>query len=173
MESDQRRLWRITVVDGTLRTFTGGPALEPLGGGRFRVGPRGAELLFPAASSANAQELHVLAPPLAPAVFKRLPPLNAAGDLTPFAGRYHSPELGATYEVTIAGPALWIVRPRTSALTVEPIGPNLFAAPANSPTVTFQRAAGGAVTGMAISMGRVRRLPFTRVGGSGPGTAGR
>jgi CubicO group peptidase (beta-lactamase class C family) len=153
---------RVTVVDGALRTSPGGPALEPLGDGRFRAGPRGAEAVFPGASHASDQELHLLSPPLAPAVFKRLPSMAAALDLKPFAGRYHSSELDATYDVSVAGQALSIARPRTSPLTVEPIAPNQFAAAPNSPTVTFQRT-GNTVTGMTISMGRVRRLPFTRV----------
>ena len=53
---------RITVVDGTLRTFPGGPGLEPLGGNRFRVGPRGAEVMFPAASRRCAGDARAVAP---------------------------------------------------------------------------------------------------------------
>jgi CubicO group peptidase (beta-lactamase class C family) len=153
---------RIALVDGALRTAPTGPPLEPLGDGRFRSGPRGGELLFPRAAAAGAQELHLLSPPLAPAVFKRLPAMTPAADLARYAGRYHSTELDATFEVAVDGKVLTIARPRISTLTVEPIAADQFAATSGSPTVTFQRA-GNAITGMTISMGRVRRLPFTRV----------
>ena len=130
---------RITVVDGTLRAGPTGPALLTLGDGRFTTGPRGGEVRFPPAPPSNDQELHLLAPPLAPAVFKRLPPVGAQVDLTPFAGRYHSSELEVTYDVAVVDQTLVIARPRIANLVVSPIGADRFAGASGSPTVTFQR----------------------------------
>ena len=83
------------VVDGTLRTGPTAPASWPLGDGPLphRTARRRAAL--PAAVPRPAtQELHLLSPPLAPAVFERLPPMSdAAPTSTPFAGRYHSADL--------------------------------------------------------------------------------
>ena len=117
----------------------------------------------------------MLAPPLAPAVFERLPPLSAAAETsTPFAGRYHSADLDATYDVTVDGQTL-VVSPaaRRPSLVVTPIGRRHVRRGVGSPTVTFQSTGAGSPA-MTISMGRVRRLPFTRVGGaSDRQTAGR
>ncbi len=162
---------RVTVVDGALRGG-GGPPLLAFGDGRFRAGPRGGEVRFPPAAQAVDQELHLLAPPLAPAVFKRLPPVAAPVDLAQFSGRYHSSELGVTYDVAVVDQTLVIERPRIANIVVSPIGADRFAGASGSPTVTFQRTAAG-VIGMTISMGRVRRLPFTRAGEARPTSPGR
>jgi CubicO group peptidase (beta-lactamase class C family) len=163
---------RITLADGALRTAATAPTLLAVGDGRFRTGPRGGELHFPTRSPGAAQELHALSPTLPPVVFKQLPPMAAPPDLAPFAGRYHSADLDTTYEVTVDGQTLVVRRPRVTSLTVTPIAADKFAGASGSPMVSFQRT-GGQVTGMTISMGRVRRLPFTRVGGVTPSTAGR
>jgi CubicO group peptidase (beta-lactamase class C family) len=162
---------RITLADGALRTGPTAPALLAMGDGRFRTGPRGGELHFPTPSPGATQELHALSPTLAPVVFKRLPPMSAPPDLAPFAGRYHSADLDTIYEVTVDGQALVVRRPRVNALVLTPIAADTFAAASGSPVVSFQRTS-GQVTAMTISMGRVRRLPFTRVGGPSPTTAG-
>jgi hypothetical protein len=156
-------LFRAVVADGALRTSPTGPALPAVGDGRFRFSLRSSgELVFPPAARASDQELHILSPPLPPAVFKRLPPVPASVDLAPFAGSYHSRDLGATYEVVVQGSSLAIKRPRLTDLVVEPVGAAQFAGAFGGPTVTFQRS-GPDVSGMTISMGRVRRLPFERV----------
>jgi hypothetical protein len=156
---------RVRVVDGALRFATNAPPLVSFGNGRFRAGERGAEILFPLAQPGMPQELHLPSPTMPPAVFRRLAPLSGPVDLAPFAGRYHSSDLGATYEVVADGKNLIVKRPRVSDLVLEPIAPNQFVATSNSPTVTFSRS-GNTTTGMTISMGRVRRLPFTRAGTS-------
>ncbi len=127
---------------------------------------------FPPPAQGDDQELHLLAPPLAPAMFKRLPPVAAPVELTPFAGRYHSTDLGVTYDVAVVDQTLVIARPRIANLVVSPIGADRFAGASGSPTVTFQRTGAG-VSGMTISMGRVRRLPFTRAGEARPTSPGR
>jgi CubicO group peptidase (beta-lactamase class C family) len=155
---------RVIVAGGALRTSPTAPALIPVGDGRFRGSLGGVgELVFPRATRPSDQELHVLSPPLQPAVFKRLPPAPASVELTAFAGRYYSSDLAATYEVVIQASALAIKRPRIADLRLEPVSADQFAGASGSPTVTFQRS-GSEVTGMTISMGRVRRLPFERVG---------
>jgi CubicO group peptidase (beta-lactamase class C family) len=156
---------RLAVVDGTLRATPTAPPLMSVGDGRFRSSLRGGEIVFPRTTRPEDQELHVLSPPLAPSVFNRLPALASAPDLTAFAGRYQSRDLGATYEVTVQGSALAIKRPRIADLVVEPIAADRFAGASGFPSVAFQRT-GGDVTGMTISMGRVRRLPFQRLAAS-------
>jgi CubicO group peptidase (beta-lactamase class C family) len=162
---------RVTVVDGTLRMSPTAPPLLPMGDGRFRTGPRGGELMFPTAAPGAPQELHLLSATLATVVIRRLPPMDTPPDLAPFAGRYHSADLDTTYEVTVDGQTLVVKRPRVNSLVVTPIAADKFAGASGSPTVSFQRT-GGQVTAMTISMGRVRRLPFSRVGGATPSTAG-
>ena len=163
---------RITLADGALRTGPTAPALLAMGDGRFRTGPRGGELHFPTPSPGAAQELHALSTTMPPVVFTRLPPMSAPPELAPFAGRYQSADLDTTYEVTVDGQTLVVRRPRVTSLVVTPIAVDKFAGASGSPMVSFQRT-GGQVTAMTISMGRVRRLPFTRVGGVTPSTAGR
>jgi CubicO group peptidase (beta-lactamase class C family) len=163
---------RITLADGALRTGPTAPAFLAMGDGRFRTGPRGGELHFPTASPGAAQELHALSLTLPPVVFKRLPPMSAPPDLAAFAGRYRSADLDTTYELTVDGQTLVVRRPRVTSLVVTPIAADKFAGASGSPMVSFQRT-GGQVTAMTISMGRVRRLPFTRVSGSSTTTAGR
>ena len=153
---------RVSVVDGALRSAGGGSALIPFGGGRFRTNERSGEILFPNHRPGTPREMLVLSPPLAPAVFRQLPPMTAPVDLAPFVGRYHSPDLNVTYEVAASGQTLVVKRPRIADLILEPIAPNQFAGRSGSPTITFSRV-GDAVTGMTISTGRVRRLPFTRI----------
>jgi CubicO group peptidase (beta-lactamase class C family) len=162
---------RVVISDSGLLAVATGPALLAMGGGRFRAGLRGGELLFPPATGAD-QELHVLSPPLPPAVFTRLAPVEGIVDLRPFAGRYESIDLGAVYNVTVKDQTLVVARPRIADLVVMPIGGDRFTGAADGLTVTFRRTPAG-VTGMTISMGRVRRLPFTRLGGSPASTAGK
>ena len=156
---------RVIVVDGGLRGGPSGPPLLAFGDGRFSAGLRGGEVLFPPAAQAADQELHLLAPPLAPAVFRRLPPVAAAG-------RSHAVRRPLSLE-PIWGPPTrspwWpdagdrAAADRQSSSS-RPIVADRFAGASGAPTVTFQRTGAG-VSGMTISMGRVRRLPFTRVGG--------
>ena len=91
LECGDRRRPAVAVVDGGLRSSPTGPAAAGL---RRRPLPRRTarrRAAVPAAAQAGRRRnCTLLAPPLAPAVFKRLPPVAADVDLAPFAGGYHS-----------------------------------------------------------------------------------
>lgn len=77
--------------------------------------------------------------------------------LTQFAGRFHSPELEATYDITVVGENLML---RGSRL--NPSGRDSFAF--GSSTLRFNRNSGGIITGFNLEAGRVRNIHFARTG---------
>ena len=97
-------------------------------------------------------------------VFRGPPP----ADLTPFAGRYYSTELDATYDVGVSGSALTVKRPRGEVDTLT-FGANASAVAdartfsAGGLTYRFAANAGGKAPGFAVDIGRARGMEFDRV----------
>lgn len=158
--TDQVR--RMVVKDHVL--ISSGTSLEPLGGGRFRAAgqPTGAQ--FDLSAGSPAPLLLVDRPPMKPAVFERLAPAPA-GLSSDVDGDYRSDELGLTYSIArSAGRVVIKAPPRLEDVTVERIAADTFTNDAGW-TVTFTRKS-GAVDGLMISTGRVRRLRFVKLGAS-------
>jgi CubicO group peptidase (beta-lactamase class C family) len=107
-------------------------------------------------------------PPPAPAEAYAPPPL------APFAGRYHSPELGVEWRIEERDGALTLVHPRHPDMGLRAVGPDTFAVYAEAGTLpgawssgyfrlALERDEAGAVRGMRASSGRIRHLWFARV----------
>ena len=85
----------------------------------------------------------------------------AARDLSGLAGRYHSTELDATYDVSVAGTTLTAKRPRGEVDTLQVVGPQTFRAGAL--TYRFSPNVAGKVPSFAVDIGRARGMQFDRV----------
>jgi CubicO group peptidase (beta-lactamase class C family) len=84
-------------------------------------------------------------------------------DLVPFAGRYHSAELGVTYRVTLEDNQLWL-RLEDRSLKPIPMGPmNRDTFNLNGNLARFRRDAGGRIVSMSLGSGRVRDLALKRL----------
>lgn len=152
--------WR----DGALRQAGAAAPLVPLGGGLFRPDDQAHAWRF-GTSATGAAELRIRDFWPTDRLFTRLSePLPAAAVLSRFAGRYHSDETDAGYTVHLSGARLTLAWPRGYAVDLTAIGGDRFIGSLG--TVTFLRAADGAVTGLMISNRRLRRLVASRVAGS-------
>ena len=98
------------------------------------------------------------APEQTPATVTRGP---SPSDLTPFAGRYYSEELDATYDVLSTGTTLTVRRPRGEVDTLAFAGERSFRA--NGLTYRFAPNADGKARGFAVDIGRARGMEFRRV----------
>lgn len=87
------------------------------------------------------------------------PPLSSAEQLRSFAGRYYSPELDATYTLTVAADTLRVLR-RTGTQVLRATAADRFTS--GSQVFAFERAASGHVTGFTVQAGRVRNIRFAR-----------
>jgi CubicO group peptidase (beta-lactamase class C family) len=80
--------------------------------------------------------------------------------LTQYLGTYHSPELATSVEVFRSDDRLSVRFRRSSPMDLRALGGDEFAA--RGTIVHFSRDDGGAVTGFALSQGRMRNLRFDR-----------
>jgi len=85
----------------------------------------------------------------------------AARDLSGLTGRYYSPELDATYDVSLTGTTLTAKRPRGEVDTLQVVGPRTFRAGAL--TYRFSPNAAGKAPSFAVDIGRARGMEFDRV----------
>lgn len=174
---------QVEVKDGALRPAGASSALEPLGGGLFRLGETGRWRFDVAAdNAAGARKLSIWDAWPVPRIFARVDePMPAASTLASFAGRYRIDEVDMTYTVLIADGKLSLRWPRQADLVLEAVGGDRFVSGAW--TVTFTRAASGAVDGLTITARRLRRMRAERItaagmaaipaGTSAQGTSGR
>ena len=137
---------------------TNGPLLVPLGDRRFWSAAQRTEFEFAPNGSVVARFRGT--PPRQPVTFVRREGARLSpADLGRYAGTYYSEELGATYIIAAADTAL-SVRTRTSPpRTIAPAYGDTFTGPW---LVEFTRGAGGRVTGMLVSTGRVRKVRFEK-----------
>ena len=150
----------VSVKDGNLMVGrTTGPTLVPLGSNRFWFTPQRAEWEF----SANGERLVQRAttpPPRHPVTLVRREASHpSAADLARYAGTYYSDELRATYTISATDSTLQARTGTSDAETLRPAYGDVFLGFA---TVEFVRDQGGAVTGMLVSTGRVRKVRFDR-----------
>lgn len=136
-----------------------GPLLIPIGARRFRVTGQPVDLEF----TADGRLLqHVLTGSRRSAPsFRRQEQARPTRDqLAAYAGTYYSEELGATYTVTVKDSTLRFRTRWANEVTLRPAYADAFV---GQYTVNFTRD-GGAVDGMLMSSGRVRRVKFVKTG---------
>lgn len=154
---------QVEVKDGAVRPAGASSALEPLGGGLFRSGETGRWRFGVSADNAEgARELRIWDAWPAPRIFTRVnEPMPSASALASFAGQYRIDEVDMTYSVLMADGKLSMRWPRQTDLVLEPVGGDRFV---SGPwTVTFTRAASGAVDGLTITARRLRRMRAERL----------
>lgn len=140
--------------------------LAPVGGGRFRVGDRPNDVLFPAPKIGVPREMHILLDH-GPRVFSRVTvPLYSASELKAYVGEYRSDELDATFAITtVSEDHLAVLRRRSNPIELAALTPDTFFGNFSdgAGTLTFVRTPSGAVAGFTINGRTPRRLSFTRV----------
>jgi hypothetical protein len=142
----------------------GGELLTPLGGGRFRVGDRPDEVLFPPLKAGAPQDLHILAPARTIVLSRVTAPSYSATELNAYAGDYRSDELNVTYTIVVTPEgSLVVVREKVNPVPLIAVTRDGFTGQSLGSTVTFIRAPSGDVTGITIGGLSPRRLSFARV----------
>ena len=81
-------------------------------------------------------------------------------NLGPYAGRFYSQEVDATYEISTDGGALVVRRPRGDVEPLQMVDARTFKA--GNKTYRFAPAANGVVPGFTVDIDRVRGLAFAR-----------
>jgi len=150
---------RVTLENGKLRlerSFGRGGELVPLGGARFQLPGGITEVLvsFPAPG-----RLEERIGGEAPAAYEAVVP-PATEDLTAYARRYASDELGVEWTVTVRGGRLALLRPRLGETALEPVVRDGFWAEGVG-MVWFQRTPEGAVNGFRLDGARALGIGFT------------
>jgi CubicO group peptidase (beta-lactamase class C family) len=150
----------VSVKDGNLIVGrTTGPTLVPLGENRFWFGPQRTEWEFPANGERMVQRFTGSPPRHAVTLVRREAAHPSAADLARYAGTYYSDELRATYIVAATDSTLTMRTGTNDPQTVRPGYGDVFL---GFPTTEFVRDQSGAVTGMLVSTGRVRKVRFDR-----------
>jgi len=138
---------------------TTGPVLVPIGPNRFWFPPQSAEWEFKP-NGELVTRFVTASPPRRPVTVVRREPSRPSRDaLARYAGTYFSPELGATYTVSVADTALALRTGTNKPQTVAPAYGDVFTGFA---LIEFMRDASGAVNGFTVSTGRVRKVRFER-----------
>jgi hypothetical protein len=95
-----------------------------------------------------------------------VPDAPTAAELRSYAGRYHSPELGVTWNIKFANGRLVLDNVPSELMditgTLEPAMKSTFTA--GGGVLHFERNRSGRVTGMTLSASRMRGIIFDRVG---------
>jgi CubicO group peptidase (beta-lactamase class C family) len=84
-------------------------------------------------------------------------------ELGTLAGTYHSEDAETTFVASVENGRVTLWQRPNDTRTLEPIYPDAFRA--DGSIVRFHRGAGGAVTGLSLSLGRVYDMRFARVDG--------
>jgi CubicO group peptidase (beta-lactamase class C family) len=150
----------VTVKDGNLIAGrTTGPALVPIAENRFWFAPQRAEWEFK--PNGDVVATFKSSPPRQPVTFVRREKSRPShADLERYAGTYYSDELRATYVVSATDTSLAFRTGTSDPDTATAAYGDVFLGFA---TVEFTRDAGGSVTGMQLSTGRVRKVKFDRM----------
>ena len=83
-----------------------------------------------------------------------------ASDLAAYAGTYYSPDVEATFEVSVANGALTLFRRPSSRSVLRPVSADTFAGFSNR--VWFTRDASGRVAALHVAGGRAYDVVFER-----------
>ncbi|HMA54294.1 MAG TPA: serine hydrolase, partial [Acidobacteriota bacterium] len=99
-----------------------------------------------------------------PTVGKRVVPFTPSEEaLKEYAGRYYSEELDTRYELILRSGALRVQIGHNEEMPLIPQTKDFFSA-ADMAQIQFLRDAGGAISGLSVSTGRVRNLKFAKLG---------
>lgn len=100
-----------------------------------------------------------------PSVYRRVSDYtHTASEMAALQGRYYSEELDVTFEVKQRGDSLMLHRRKFSPVSLTPVFRDTWTATDGLGFVLrAQRDRRGAVTGMTVGSGRVRRMLFTRL----------
>ncbi len=147
-------------LDGdTLRAgFDGGPALRPLGGGRFEVVGPGVVVTFRPGTGGEPTELDIPGFGRASRTQAWSP---AEADLRGFEGVYASDELGTEYRLALEEGRLLAHHRKLETRPLTPTFRDAFLI--DGASAVFTRDASGAVEGFTLSDGRVWNVRFRRV----------
>lgn len=88
------------------------------------------------------------------------PGAASAVNLKPFTGRFYSPEVDATYELSVDSGTLVVRRPRGDIQRLQMVDPRTFRS--GGVTYRFAPNAGGVIPSFTIDVARVRGLSFVR-----------
>jgi len=168
----------ITVEDGALHAF--GQDLTPVSERRFET-EGGVSVEFedagnggdaPGGRAIGGRAAAVFTTPVADPV--RLEPVDSfaptAAELADYTGAYTSAEAEVTYTMAVEDGALAMVDRYGRSRPLEPAYRDAFTGPLG--TIVFHRDAGGRVTGLSLSQGRVWNLRFERLSSPRPATGG-
>jgi hypothetical protein len=149
---------RSLVLRGDTLALQPGPALVPLGHGRF-VTPDG-QATVTLSETAGVAEMVAAPPGARVARYRRMPafrPDSAA--LGRYAGVFVSTELDTRYTMVVGDSGLELRRPKFAPTRLIPVFPDGFTVGEAGPLVTFTRSR-GRISGFTLTAGRVRRLTF-------------
>jgi CubicO group peptidase (beta-lactamase class C family) len=156
---------RLAMKNGHLST-TAGELLTPLGGGRFRVGNRPYDVLFPPPQPGTPRQFHVLMPGFVSVLVRTTAPSYSAAQLKAYAGEYRSDELDVAYTIAPddADGHLMLVRQRVDPVRLTALMPDTFLLRESlGDAIRFVRATAGEVAGFEIMGDTPRHLWFSRV----------
>ncbi|MDQ6828275.1 MAG: serine hydrolase [Gemmatimonadota bacterium] len=149
----------IAVRDGNLAIGrTAGPPLIPLSSSRFRVAEAPVEFEFK--PNGDLVQTSLGWPARHPVTLVRNTEVTPSrAELERYAGKYYSEELDATYTVTATDTSLELRTRMGGPKTETPAYKDAFV---GDFLLEFARDSKGAITGMSMSSGRVRRVRFVR-----------
>jgi len=135
--------------------------LAPVGTNRFVIPGTKVEIEFVPATNSRPQETRVTGAGPKPIVSQKLNPfVPSNAELREFEGSYTSPELEATYSLTVRDSGLVVQMPGRPEVPLRPIFPDAFA---GVTVMKFSRDARGAITGFTLHSSGVRALRFDRL----------
>ena len=147
----------VELDDDTLRVRDG-PALRPLGEGRFEVVGRGDLVTF----RRGDDEAFVLEAPGARGVQQAIWNPDPV-ELERYAGVWSSAELGTEYRLEVEDGALWMHHRKLDSARLEPVSPGTFRL--RGSIVDFRYDDAGRPVGFTLSSGRVWNVAFGPSGG--------
>ena len=99
-----------------------------------------------------------------PSTYEKYEPVHyTPAELQQFTGIYYSDELSTTYAIRVEDGQLVATHPRHSNITLTPVKNDVFDSDAwFFGYARFERGAGGNVTGLKVTSGRVMNLAFQK-----------
>jgi len=148
-----------------VRTADNRSELAPVSPTEFRMKdvPEEVRVNFSGKTGKRFETITVTVAGQPPTMGKRMEPFTPSAEaLKEYEGRYFSDELDTRYDVTLSSGTLQVHFPHHEPVPLVPQKKDFFSA-GDFAKIQFQRDAGGAVTGFAVSTGRVRNLKFARM----------
>jgi CubicO group peptidase (beta-lactamase class C family) len=96
-------------------------------------------------------------------VYEKLEPFASDKGLQPFAGVFHSDELGVTYTTSVEGGELVVSTGRRKIARGKPLFKDAFQLDTAEALLEFRRDAKGRLNGLLASTGRARGIDFSRL----------